>query len=124
MRRRALGSNSGQFWRCVGGAPAKGTSLAMSAHWSPIRSTQRMMCNSAAMSRRSPRDRRLKGEQREQALVDLDVATVDPGVFGDDDRGVVDVLVAERRKRSVELSGDQIEPSSVGRSSSCRSSRN
>jgi hypothetical protein len=60
-----------------------------------------------------PRDRGLKGEQREQALVDLDVASVDPVVVGDDDRGVVDVLVAERRKRSVELSGDQIEPSSV-----------
>ena len=54
--------------------------------------------------------RRLAGEQRQDALVDLEVAAVDAVVVGDDDRGELDVLVLERLERAVELLDDQVEP--------------
>ena len=82
----------------------------MFTHWSPIRSTQRMMCSSAASSRRSSADRRLAPEQREHALVDLQVATVDPVVVGHDHAGQLDVLVVDRLERAVELGDDQVKP--------------
>ena len=47
--------------------------------------------------------RSLAGEQRQQALVDLEVAPVDAVVVGDHDRGQLDVLMGERLERAVEL---------------------
>ena len=58
----------------------------MFAHWSPIRSMQRMLCSSAARSRRSSSEQRLAPEQRQHALVNLDVAPVDAAVVGGDHR--------------------------------------
>jgi hypothetical protein len=55
------------------------------------------------------RERRLEGQQRQQALVHLDVACVDPGIVSDDDLGELDVMVAERLKRAVDLSHGEIE---------------
>ncbi len=54
-------------------------------------------------------DRSLAGEQRENALVDLEVAAVDPVVVGDDHPGELDVLVADRLQRAVKLADDQVE---------------
>ena len=48
------------------------------------------------------RDRRLQREQREDPLVDLEVAAVDPVVVGDHDRRELDVAVVERLQRAVE----------------------
>ena len=53
--------------------------------------------------------RRLEREQREDPLVDLQVAAVDPVVVGDDDRRELDVLVLERLERPVERDHDQVE---------------
>ena len=75
----------------------------MFAHWSPIRSTQRMMCSSAASDPQVAGDRRLAGEQRQHALVYLQIAPVDPVVVGDDPPGQLDVLMADRLERPIEL---------------------
>ncbi len=53
--------------------------------------------------------RRLQGEQREDALVDLQVAAVDPVVVGDHDRGQLDVLVLERLQRAVHGRHDHVQ---------------
>ena len=55
------------------------------------------------------RDGRLQGEQREDALVDLQVAPVDAVVVGDHHLGELDVLVAERLEHAVELLDDQVQ---------------
>ena len=55
------------------------------------------------------RDRRLQREQRQDPLVDLEVAAVDAVVVGDDDRGELDVLVLDRLERAVELLDDEVE---------------
>ena len=47
--------------------------------------------------------RRLQRQQRQDPLVDLQVAAVDAVVVGDDDRRELDVLVLERLERAVEL---------------------
>ncbi len=52
---------------------------------------------------------RLQREQREDALVDLQVATVDAVVVGDHHLRELDVLVLERLEHAVELLDDQIE---------------
>ena len=54
-------------------------------------------------------DRRLAGEQRQHPLVDLEVAAVDPVVVGDDHPGQLDVLVADRLERAVELLDHEVE---------------
>ena len=54
------------------------------------------------------RDRRLQRQQREDALVDLQVAPVDAVVVGDDHLGELDVLVLERLEHAVELLDDQV----------------
>ena len=48
-------------------------------------------------------DRRLPGDQRQHALMYLQVACIDPVVVGDDHPGQLDVLVADRLERPVEL---------------------
>ena len=53
--------------------------------------------------------RRLQREQREDPLVDLQVAAVEPVVVGDDDRGELDVLVLERLQRAVQRRHDHVE---------------
>ena len=58
-----------------------GCILAMFTHWSPMRSTCLITCSRAATMRRSAGHRRLQREQREDALVDLEVAAVDPVVI-------------------------------------------
>ena len=54
------------------------------------------------------RHRRLAREQREDALMHLEVAPVDPVIVGDDHPGELDVLVADRFERPVELQGDEV----------------
>ncbi len=55
-------------------------------------------------------DRRLQRQQREDALVDLQVAAVDAVVVGDHHLRELDVLVLQRLEHAVELLDDQIEP--------------
>ena len=55
-------------------------------------------------------DRRLPRQQREDALVDLQVAPVEAVVVEDDDRGELDVLVLERLEHAVELLEDHVDP--------------
>ena len=52
---------------------------------------------------------RLQGEQREDALVDLQVAPVEAVVVGDHHLRELDVLVVERLEHAVELLDDQVE---------------
>src|SRR5688500_3570979 len=47
------------------------------------------------------RDRRLQGQQRENPLLDLQIAPVDAVVVMDDDRRELDVLMLERLERAV-----------------------
>ena len=54
-------------------------------------------------------DGRLQGEQREDALVHLQVAPVDAVVVGDHHLRELDVLVAQRLEHAVELLDDQVE---------------
>ena len=61
------------------------------------------------------RDRRLEREQRQDPLVDLEVAAVDAVVVGDHERRELDVLVLERLERAVELLDDQVEPAERAR---------
>ena len=70
-----------------------------------------MTCSGAATTRRSPATGRLEGEQREDALMDLEVAAVEPGVVGDDElaRGSMS-SVLERLQHAVELLDDEVEP--------------
>ena len=56
------------------------------------------------------RDRCLAREQRQDPLVDLQVAPVDPVVVGDDHPGQLDVLVGDRLERAVELRDDDVHP--------------
>ena len=58
-----------------------------------------------------PGDRRLARQQREDALVDLEVAAVDPVVVGDHHRGQLDVLVADRLESAIQLGDDEVQPS-------------
>ena len=51
----------------------------------------------------------LQGEQREDPLVDLQVAPVDAVVVGDHHLGELDVLVVERLEHAVELLDDDVE---------------
>ena len=55
-------------------------------------------------------DRRLQREQRQHALMDLEVAAVDAVVVGDDDRRQLGVAVRERLERAVEDPDDHVEP--------------
>ena len=55
------------------------------------------------------RDGRLQREQREDALVDLQVAPVDAVVVGDHHLRELDVLVVERLQHAVELLDDQVQ---------------
>ena len=55
------------------------------------------------------RHRRLQREQREDALVDLQVAAVDPVVVGDHDRRELDVAVVQRLERAVQRRDDEVE---------------
>ena len=55
------------------------------------------------------RDRRLPCEQRQHALVYLQIAPVDPLVVGDDHPGQLDVVVADRLERPVELLDHHLE---------------
>ena len=81
----------------------------MFTHWSPMRSMCLIMCSRAATSRRSPATGAWQREQREDALVDLEVAAVDAVVVGDHHLGELDVLVLERLEHAVELLDDQVE---------------
>ena len=49
----------------------------MFTHWSPMRSTCLITCSSAATDAQVAGHRRLQREQREDPLVDLQVAPVD-----------------------------------------------
>ena len=60
------------------------------------------------------RHRRLQREQREDALMDLEVAAVDAVVVGDDERGELDVLVLERLEHAVELLEDHVDAAERG----------
>ena len=53
--------------------------------------------------------RRLQGQQRQDALLDLQVAAVDAVVVGDHHRGQLDVLVLNRFERPVERAHHQVE---------------
>ena len=55
------------------------------------------------------RHRRLQREQRQDALVHLEVAAVDAVVVGDHHAGQLDVLVADRLERAVERLRHQVE---------------
>jgi hypothetical protein len=55
-------------------------------------------------------DRRLRGQQREDRLVDLQVAAIDDVVAGDDELRELRVVVLDRFDRPVQLGGDQLEP--------------
>ena len=55
------------------------------------------------------RHRRLRRQQRDQALVDLQVAAVDPVVVGDHHLRQLDVLVLDRFHRAAEGDVDQVE---------------
>ena len=81
----------------------------MFTHWSPIRSMCMMMWSSDATSRRSPATGRLAGEQREDRLVDLEVASVDPIVVGDHQLCELDVLMGQRLERPVQLLDHEVE---------------
>ena len=59
-------------------------------------------------------NRRLPGEQREDALVDLEIAPVEAVVVEDHDRGELDVLVLERLEHAVELLDDHVDPAERG----------
>ena len=61
------------------------------------------------------RHRRLRGEQRDQALVHLQVAAVDPVVVGDHDLRQLDVLLLDRFQRAPERRRDQVEPAEAAR---------
>ena len=74
----------------------------MFTHWSPMRSTCLITCSSAATDAQVGRDGRLQGQQREDPLLDLEIAPVDAVVVVDDDRRQLDVLVLERLERAVE----------------------
>src|SRR5436190_1054615 len=52
---------------------------------------------------------RLRGEQGEDRLVDLEVAPVDHVVVGDHELGELDVLVLDRLDRAVERDGHEVE---------------
>ena len=56
------------------------------------------------------RHRRLARQQRQDALVHLQVAAVDPVIVGDDHPGQLDVLVGDRLERAVQLLDDEVEP--------------
>jgi hypothetical protein len=56
------------------------------------------------------RDRRLRREQGEDLLVDLEVAPVEPVVVGDDQLRELDVLVLDRLERPLERLADHVEP--------------
>ena len=81
----------------------------MLTHWSPMRSMCLIMCSRAATQAQISRHRRLQREQREDALVDLEVAPVDAVVVGDHHLGELDVLVVQRLEHAVELLDDQVE---------------
>ena len=53
--------------------------------------------------------RRLQREQRQHALVHLEVAAVDAVVVGDDHAGQLHVLVLDRLQRPVERGDDHVE---------------
>ena len=55
------------------------------------------------------RDRRLQREQREDALMDLEVAAVEAVVVEDHDRRELDVLVVQRLHRPVERAQHEVE---------------
>ena len=74
----------------------------MFTHWSPMRSMCLIMCSIAATRRRSPATGRLQRQQRQHALVHLEVAAVDAVVVGDHHAGELDVLVLDRLERPVE----------------------
>jgi hypothetical protein len=57
-----------------------------------------------------PRDRRLPGQQREDPLVDLEVAAVNSVVVGDDHARKLYVLVEDRLERPVKLLNHEIDP--------------
>ena len=92
-----------------GSWPSSGSSLAMFTHWSPMRSTCRITCSSAATDAQVARDGRLQREQRQDPLVDLEVAAVDAVVVGDDERRQLDVLVLDGLERAVERVDDELE---------------
>src|SRR5829696_2938243 len=56
-------------------------------------------------------DRRLQRQQRQDPLVHLQVAPVDPVVVGDHDRGELDVAVMERIERAIQRHHDEVERS-------------
>ena len=55
------------------------------------------------------RHRRLKREQRQDPLVHLQVAAVDPVVVGDHDRGELDIAMMQRLQRPVKRGDDEVE---------------
>src|SRR5947199_6410280 len=81
----------------------------MLTHWSPIRSTQRITCSSAATMRAGRRPPAPAGPAGTGFLVDLEVAAVDPGVVGHDHGGELDVLVGDRLERAIQLLDDQVQ---------------
>ena len=54
--------------------------------------------------------RRLGRQQREHSLVDLEVATVDPVVVGEDEPGQLHVPRPHRLQRAFELQGYHVQP--------------
>ena len=66
--------------------------------------------------------RRLEGEQRQDALVHLEVAAVDAVVVGDHHARQLDVLVLDGLERAVERLGHHVEAAERLRSSSASSS--
>ena len=56
-------------------------------------------------------DGRLQGQQRQDPLLDLEVAPVDAVVVVDDDRRELDVLVLHGLERAIERAHDEVEPS-------------
>ena len=74
----------------------------MFTHWSPIRSMHFMTCSSAEIRRRSVATGRLRREQGEDRLVDLEVAAVDAVVVGDDELRELDVAVLHRLHGAIE----------------------
>ena len=103
-------------------ARTAGCILAMFTHWSPMRSTCLITCSSAATSPQVAGHRRLQREQREDALVDLQVAPVEPVVVEDHDRGELDVLVLSASIARSSALTTRSSPPSACASSACSSS--
>jgi hypothetical protein len=81
----------------------------MFAHWSPIRFHTAEDVQQRCDDPQVAGDRRLAREQRQHALVNLQVPPVDPVIIGDHHPGQLDIPVADRLERPVGLIDHHLE---------------